>query len=196
MNKISVPWGRQEYWLCLLGIQKSPWLSPYQMKINPEEAPARHAVVFSLIGALWDAEGCQRGCRNIPLDTEHSRFDSPPFFFISVKAGSWQGYISPSTLAVFLQMTAKERRKIQTSYPSARLQHCSTVPRRTHWTVGVPWESTWLKTNESRAIQQVDRSRTSVQPALCPSAFWGSIPDSRHEMDNSIDPQEYFHVFV
>lgn len=31
------------------------------------------------------------------------------------------------------------------------------------------------KQMKGRAIQQVDGSRTSVQPALCPSAFWGSM---------------------
>lgn len=72
----------------LIGIQKSPWASPNQMKISPEEASALHIVVFSLIGALWDVEGCQRGCNNVPLDIEHLRFDSFTFFFISVKAGS------------------------------------------------------------------------------------------------------------
>ena len=77
---------------CLIGIQKSAWSSPNQMKINPEEASAHHGVAFfffspSLIGALWDVEGCQRGCNNVPLDIEHLRFDSFTFFFISVKAG-------------------------------------------------------------------------------------------------------------
>ena len=63
------------------------------MKINPEEAFAHHGVAFfpplppSLIGALWDVEGCQRECNNVPLDIEHLRFDSFTFFFISLKAG-------------------------------------------------------------------------------------------------------------
>ena len=61
------------------------------MKINPQEASAHHGVAFfffpSLIGALWDVEGFQRECNNVPLDIEHLRFDSFTFFFISVKAG-------------------------------------------------------------------------------------------------------------
>ena len=78
---------------CLIGIQKSPWSFSNQMKINPEEAFAHHGVAFfsplppSLIGALWDVEGCQRECNNVPLDIEHLRFDSFTFFFISLKAG-------------------------------------------------------------------------------------------------------------
>lgn len=57
-------------------------------EINPEEASAHHRCFFSLMGTLWDVEGCQRGRDNVPLDIEHLRFDSFTFFFISVKAGS------------------------------------------------------------------------------------------------------------
>lgn len=47
MNKIYFSWeGRSTVCNCLVGIQKSPWSSPSQMKINPEEASAHHAVDF------------------------------------------------------------------------------------------------------------------------------------------------------
>ena len=72
---------------CLIGIENPPWVSPNPMKINPE-APAPHTVVFSLVGALWVAEGCQGGRNNVRLDIEHLRFDSFTFFFISVKSES------------------------------------------------------------------------------------------------------------
>lgn len=43
-------------------------------------------------------------------------------------------------------------------------------------------------------MQQVDRSQTSVQQTLCPSACLGSIHYSRHKMDNPTDPWKHFHI--
>lgn len=75
------------------------------------------------------------------------------------------------------------------SYSSVWLQFYNPIPRRTHWTIRVPQESTWLKQMGGWEIWHVDSNRTLFARLVVPfSLSWvGGIHDSRREMDKSID---------